>query len=266
MRFGSSNDSAAVKEQYKTSKGLNTRISLHEKYSTNKQGYGNWLVSNYDIFAGMKVLELGCGTGSLWMGRDDILDEFGSLVLTDLSEGMIKTARENIGNRDNIAYRVADIQELPFEDKAFDMVIANSMLYHVPDLPKGINEVRRVLKDDGVFCCATLGENNFIEELAEWFKLSGESFKPNHNFTMQNGGEKLKTAFAEAEARIYKDSLHITDIDDLVDYLTSMTSLKVLSEFPVEKLKAIITEHAVNGVVDLPKEYGMFIARGYARR
>ena len=221
MRIGSSNDSAAVKEQYKTSKGLNTRISLHEKYSTNKQGYGNWLVSNYDIFAGMKVLELGCGTGSLWMGRDDILDEFGSLVLTDLSEGMIKTARENIGNRDNIAYRVADIQEL--------------------------------------------GENNFIEELAEWFKLSGESFKPNHNFTMQNGGEKLKTAFAEAEARIYKDSLHITDIDDLVDYLTSMTSLKVLSEFPVEKLKAIITEHAVNGVVDLPKEYGMFIARGYAK-
>ena len=161
---------------------------------------------------------------------------------------------------------MADIQDLPFADKAFDMVIANSMLYHVPDLPKGINEVRRVLKDDGVFCCATLGENNFIEELAEWFKLSGESFKPNHNFTMQNGGEKLKTAFAEAEARIYKDSLHITDIDDLVDYLTSMTSLKVLSEFPVEKLKAIITEHAVNGVVDLPKEYGMFIARGYARR
>ena len=116
MRIGSSNDSAAVKDQYKTSKGLNTRISLHDKYSTNKQGYGNWIVSNYDIFAGMKVLELGCGTGSLWMGRDDILDEFGSLVLTDLSEGMIKTARDNIGNRDNIAYRVADIQELPFED------------------------------------------------------------------------------------------------------------------------------------------------------
>ena len=67
------------------------------------------------------------------------------------------------------------------------------------------------------------------------------------------------------EARIYKDSLHITDIDDLVDYLTSMTSLKVINELPIEKLKAIITEHAVKGVVDLPKEYGMFIARGYAK-
>ena len=128
MQIGSSNDSAAVKAQYATSKGLDIRIAFHEKYSTNHQGYGNWIVSNYDIFEGMKVLELGCGTGSLWMGRDDILDKFGSLVLTDLSEGMIETARENIGNRDNIAYRVADIQALPFEDQAFDMVIAHSML------------------------------------------------------------------------------------------------------------------------------------------
>ena len=261
MRIGSSNDSAAVKEQYKTSKGLNTRISLHEKYSTNKQGYGNWLVSNYDIFAGMKVLELGCGTGSLWIGRDDILDEFGSLVLTDLSEGMIKTARENIGNRDNIAYRVADIQELPFEDKAFDMVIANSMLYHVPDLPKGINEVRRVLKDDGVFCCATLGENNFIEELAEWFKLSGESFKPNHNFTMQNGTDKLKAVFNDVTPLFYEDSLHVTEAEDLVEYLKSLASFKAVLDLPEKKIRDILEEHAEGGAIDLPKDYGMFICR-----
>ena len=264
MQIGSSNNTEAVKEQYKTSNGLDTRISFHDKYSTNKLGYGNWIVSNYHISAGMKVLELGCGTGSLWIGRNELISQFGKLVLTDFSEGMLETARKNLGEKDQIEYRVADIQDLPFEDNTFDMVIANSMLYHVPDINKGISEVRRVLKDDGTFYCATLGENNFVEQLAEWFKLSGENFNPNHNFTMQNGAQKLKTAFSEIEARIYKDSLHITDIDDLVSYLTSLASLKALNDVPVERLKEIIAEYAVNGVVDLPKEYGMFIARGYA--
>ena len=43
MQIGSSNDSAAVKAQYAVSKGLDIRISFHEKYSTNKQGYGDRL-------------------------------------------------------------------------------------------------------------------------------------------------------------------------------------------------------------------------------
>lgn len=264
IKIGSSNNSDDVKEQYKTSKGLDTRISFHDKYSTNKQGYGNWIVSNYGIFDGMTVLELGCGTGNIWMGRDDVLGLFGKLVLTDLSEGMLNTARENVGIKSNIEYVVADIQNLPFGDNSFDMVIANSMLYHVPDINKGIHEVRRVLKDEGVFYCATLGENNFVEQLAEWFRLSGENFNPNHNFTMQNGQKILRAAFSDIDARFYTDSLHVTDTDDLVDYLRSLASLKALNGIPLERLHEIITEHSVNGVVDLPKEYGMFIAKGYA--
>ena len=42
MIIGSSNDAEAVKAQYSTSSGLNTRIAFHDKYSTNKTGYGNW--------------------------------------------------------------------------------------------------------------------------------------------------------------------------------------------------------------------------------
>ena len=266
IMIGSSNNSEAVKEQYKTSKGLDTRINFHEKYSTNQQGYANWLISNYEITEGMKVLELGCGTGSIWMGRDAMLEKFGKLVLTDLSEGMLNTARENVGDRSNVSYQVADIQALPFEDNSFDIVIANSMLYHVPDISKGICEVRRVLKDDGAFYCATLGEHNFVEKLAEWFQLSGESFCPNHNFTMQNGAAKLGVAFSDIESRMFEDSLHVTDIEDLIQYLRSLSSLNALDDVPYERLKEIIMEHAVNGVADLPKEYGTFIARGYRNR
>ena len=143
--------------QYGTSDKLNTRISIHDKYSTNKQGYGSWLVSNYDIRKGMSVLEVGCGTGALWRGRDDLIDKCDSLVFTDLSEGMLEKAEENLGEKHNVEYQVEDIQDLSFADDTFDVVIANAMLYHVPDLSKGLSEVRRVLKNGGVFYCATLG-------------------------------------------------------------------------------------------------------------
>lgn len=136
MHIGSSNDSVAVKEQYTTSKGLNIRLAFHDMYSTNIQGYGNWLVSNYTILEGMKVLELGCGTGSLWMGRDEIIARCEKFIFTDLSQGMIETAKKNLWERNNIEYRISDIQDLDFEDNSFDVIM---------DLP--LLQIREILAE-----------------------------------------------------------------------------------------------------------------------
>ena len=51
------NNMSIVRQQYANANNLNTRISIHDKYSTNKMGFGNWIVSNYRIDKGMKVLE-----------------------------------------------------------------------------------------------------------------------------------------------------------------------------------------------------------------
>ena len=123
-------------EQYKTAKNLNIRISIHQKYSVNRQGFGNWIFLNYQIGEGMKVLELGCGTGEMWLGKDDIINRCSRLVLSDLSEGMIDTAKEKLIGHDSIEYQIIDIQDIPFPDSSFDVVIANMMLYHVPDLTR----------------------------------------------------------------------------------------------------------------------------------
>ena len=262
MQIGSSNDAAAVKAQYATTKGLDVRLTFHDRYSTNKQGYGNWLVSNYDIREGMKVLELGCGPATLWVGRDEIISRCEQFVFADLSEGMLKTAKDNIGERENIKYQIADIQELPFEDESFDVVIANGMLYHVLDIKKGLSEVRRVLKKDGTFYCSTFGEHNFTDVLAEWFRLGGEEFGPNHNFTLQNGGEILDEFFEDVKAEVCKDSLHVTEVEALVDYLKSLASFKAIMNLPEQKIREILSAHVTDGAIDLPKEYGTFICRG----
>ena len=261
MKIGSLSDSDAVKAQYAVPKGLDIRLTFHDKYSTNKQGYSEWVVSNYDIRDGMTVLEIGCGTGNMWLGHENIALQCRKLILTDLSEGMLETAKKNLGEHGHIEYRKADIQDLPFLSDAFDVVIANSMLYHVPDLEKGLQEVRRVLKKGGIFYCATLGEHNFTDTLAEWFRLGGEDFRPNHNFTMQNGKKILGRFFEHIRPVFYEDSLHITDTEDLVEYLRSLASFKAVIDLPVQKIRDILKEHAADGVIDLPKEYGMFICR-----
>ena len=71
------NNQKNVKEQYANAGNLNTRISIHQKYSTNKMGFGNWIYSHYEIEQGARVLELGCGTGSMWKGHDELIKKGG---------------------------------------------------------------------------------------------------------------------------------------------------------------------------------------------
>lgn len=106
------NDSFVVKQQYATENNLNTRISIHDKYSTNKMGFGNWIVSNYRIEKGSKVLEIGCGTADMWKNRESLIGDCSKLILSDFSEGMLAAAKNNIGNYDNVEYRIIDIQEI----------------------------------------------------------------------------------------------------------------------------------------------------------
>jgi len=254
------NNMSVVKQQYANASNLNTRISIHDKYSTNKMGFGNWIVSNYRIDKGMKVLELGCGTGDMWKDREGLINLCCQLTLSDFSEGMLATAKSNIGERNNINYQAIDIQEIPFEDETFDVVIANMMLYHVPDIDKGLAEVRRVLKRGGLFYCATYGEHGIIEYLSKILSAYGVEDNINKNFTLQNGCEILSKTFSRVEKLEYIDSLAVTNIDDMVEYIYSLSSMTSLSSVPKQVIKEILINNTTNGILNVPKEYGMFIS------
>lgn len=252
------NNAAAVKQQYANAGNLNTRISIHDKYSTNKMGFGNWIVSNYRIHRGMKVLELGCGTGTMWKGRGEIIAACSKLVLSDLSEGMVAAARENLSAYDNIEYRVLDIQAIPYADETFDVLIASMMLYHVPDMGKGLAEVRRVLKKNGVFYCATYGEHGILEYISNLLGVKG---RENKNFTLQNGRQILAPYFSSVERREYVDSLEVTNIEDMLDYIYSLTSMTDVCTLERDMVREVLEPNRVNGILRVPKEYGMFICR-----
>ena len=128
------NEEAKVKEQYTKANGLSTRISIHNKYSTNKMGLGNWYFTVFEIEEGMKVLELGCGTGSMWAGHEDVIKKCSEIIFSDFSEGVLETAKSNIGEHPNAEFKTINIQDIPSEDNYFDIIIANNMLYHVADI------------------------------------------------------------------------------------------------------------------------------------
>lgn len=254
-------DGRTVKDQYSTAERLSTRISIHSKYSTNKQGFGNWIVSHYRIREGMSVLELGCGTGDMWTGKENIIRRCGRFVLSDFSEGMLAKAKDTLGDADGIEYRVIDIQDIPFPDEEFDAVIANMMLYHVPDLPGALREVRRVLKEDGTFYCATFGENGMMEYICRLFADDRITGRINDSFTLQNGEAKLKPVFPDVQRLTYEDSLEVTDMNDLVDYIFSLSGMTELRKLPRETVRTVLERNMRDGVLRVPKEYGMFVAR-----
>ena len=251
------NETEKVKEQYGKADGLNTRISIHEKYSTNKMGISNWNFTVYKIEKGMKVLELGCGTGSMWIEHRDVIEKCSELVLSDFSEVMLENTRNNLGAAPNITYKVIDIQDIPYEDNYFDVVIANYMLYHVPDINKALSEVSRVLKKGGHFYAGTVGEKGIMETIGEWLGL-GKIYV--NTFSLDNGGEMLDKHFSEVKIERYKDSLEVTNLDDLMDYIYSGITFKNACTLSKEEVRRVLEEHVEGGILRLPKDPGMFVS------
>lgn len=249
------NDPQTMRKQYANADSLNVRIALHQKYSVNQQPFGDWISGHYHIQPGMKVLELGCGTGGMWSEPERWLPETASLLLTDFSAGMLEEARRNVPPRTNIAFRQVDIQQIPFADQSFDLVIANMMLYHVPNLDKALSEAARVLKPDGRFICATSGEGR----LTAWLQnVLGEGDAPALPFSLQNGGAALKRHFASVKRFSREDALEVTCVDDLLSYVLSMASFAFVRYHSEAEIKSLLASQMKDGIIHIPKEYGLF--------
>ena len=251
-------DKTVVKDQYATSARLETRIRIHEKYSRNKQPFGEWIVSHYDLKPGEKVLELGCGTGNMWHDAARWLPGGAELILTDFSEGMLAEAQQNVPPLPGITFRQVDIQHIPYEDNAFDVVIANMMLYHVPDLHKGLSEVARVLKPKGRFICATVGAGGVYWWLENTLGIEEGKEYP---FSLQNGADILGPHFAQVDMDQREDGLRVTNVEDLVDYVLSTAAFSDVKNRQRQEIYRLLDRFKVDGVIHIPKEYGMFVCR-----
>ena len=210
---GTSDSARLLREQYKDGANLSARARLHQRFSTNRYGQMRWIFDRIQLPENASVLELGCGTGILWRATVEVPHRW-RLILTDMSAGMLTETRGSLARLGrSFTYMQADAQAIPFRDASFDAVIANHMLYHVPDIPRALQEIRRVLKPSGFCYAATMGLANMREmnDLAASFFSIPRMTDSAALFGLESGEAYMRNAFSEVKLERYPDSLVITE-------------------------------------------------------
>jgi len=254
-----------VKNQFSNDKNLAMRINFYKKYTTNKYKFADWLFDKYVFKENMKILELGCGNGSHWDGKVKTLPDGCCLVLSDFSDGMLELVKEKFASNTNVSIKKIDIQEIPFENETFDVVIANHMLFHVPNLGKALSEVKRVLKENGVFYSATDGNGGmrpFLHKAIAQFDPKSTAFTEQLPFNLQNGSEILSKYFENVQRFDYENTLAITDTQDLIEWLKSTKSISGYTDECLANLYNYFEDIRIkNGAINIPRETGVFISK-----
>jgi ubiquinone/menaquinone biosynthesis C-methylase UbiE len=178
-----------------------------------------------------RVLEVGCGRGETaeWISRETGAE----IVALDQSERMVElTAARGI---DAV---VGDVQALAFEDGTFDCVLAAWMLYHLPDLDRGLGEIARVLRPGGRLVAVT-NSRRHTQELRE---LVGGTFA--YTFNGENGEEILLRHFAAVERRDAEGSV-VFSPEEALAYIAASVSLWGRTREPVIEAPIRVTKAPV---------------------
>jgi ubiquinone/menaquinone biosynthesis C-methylase UbiE len=253
-----------LSEQYGNADNLNARIALHRRFSTNKRGWNPWAFDQLDLSAHGEILDVGCGPCDLWVDNVDRIPDGWHIVLSDLSSGMLGQARDNLRDCGRVfTYWCADAQAIPFADERFDIVIANHMLYHVPDRARAISEMHRVLKPGGRLYTATNGHAH-LRELREWiarFDPQAQELDAAMEFGLDRGGkEQLARHFAEVEIRRYPDGLVVTEVAPFVAYALSTSHADAIRASLQRFVRLAEDEIASAGAIRITKDVGLFVA------
>lgn len=256
----------SLKNQYQNASNISSRINLHQLYSKNPKGWFPWIYDQCEIRPGMNLLEIGCGDGSLWTKNISKLPNDIHVILSDISEGMLRDTRRTLGG-DNARFSFAtfDCHHLPYADESFDLLIAGHVLFYCKDIPMVCREVNRVLKPGGRFLCSTYGKNHMKEvsqlvtDFDERIALSGA--KLYEQFGLDNGYDILATYFSQTEVLLYEDSLLIPDAEPLISYVLSCHGNQ--NQYIIDRYKdfrMFVKKKTARGF-HISKEAGIFICR-----
>lgn len=202
-------DGETVRAQYATEANLDLRRSVWLPTLDGRHP-GSEALAEIAAARPSSVLEVGCGTGEFAARVVSALPE-AEVVAVDQSERLVDVAASR-----GVTTQQADVQELPFADDSFDAVAALWMLYHVPDLRRGLAEIRRVLRPGGRFVAVTNGDDHLAD-------LRRDAGGPQSvtSFSSQNGETVLGEHFADVRRDDFASRAVFPDHATAVAYLDS---------------------------------------------
>jgi SAM-dependent methyltransferase len=119
---------------------------------------------------GKLVLDAGCGMGRF----AEIVQQYGGEYVGMDYSLAIDAAQANVGGRDNVHFVQADIFNLPFADRAFDLIISLGVLHHTPDARRAFGALPRVLKPGGKLSVTVYDAGNkvYVANTRFWRKFT----------------------------------------------------------------------------------------------
>jgi len=112
----------------------------------------NMTIELAQLMPGDKVLEVGCGTGTLTLAAKAQVGSSGEVVGIDIAPEMVAVASNKATRKSiDVSFQVGSIENIPFPDNSFNVVMCSFMIFHMPEdvRRKGFIEIYRVLKSDG---------------------------------------------------------------------------------------------------------------------
>jgi SAM-dependent methyltransferase len=98
---------------------------------------------------GGDLLDVGCGPGMMVRQLLDMRPGDFRITASDLSPAMVEATRQRVGDTDDVQVRVASIEDLPFPDESYDVVLAMGVLEYV-DVARALGELARVARPGGL--------------------------------------------------------------------------------------------------------------------
>jgi ubiquinone/menaquinone biosynthesis C-methylase UbiE len=131
---------------------------------------GRRTVELLGLEAGMRVLDVCCGTGASALPAASAVGNGGRVIGVDLSENLLELAQQKAIARQlgNIEFLKADMTELPFEDECYDAVIIVFGIFFVPDMVGQIGKLWRLVRPGGKLAVTTWGPRFFEPAYTEW--------------------------------------------------------------------------------------------------
>jgi SAM-dependent methyltransferase len=163
------------------------------------------------------VLDVGCGDGAL-----AALLTVPRVVCVDQSYAAVDAARAR-----GLEASHADIEDLPFDDASFDVVMCNWMLYHVADLDRGLSEIVRVCRPGG----RMIGAYNLPGHLEELWAAIGSRL-PAESFNGETGLPPLRRHFDTVERRVTEGQVLWEDRPALQSYLDAYSEMLGKTQAP----------------------------------
>ncbi len=267
-------DEEKINEQYQNSSNLEKRIRIHD-YSTASEEWMEWVFNKMDLKSGMTVLELGCGTGLLWLKNIHKLPQGIHLVLTDRSEGMLAETKENLAlykelldeRNITVEYSVMDANELSLEPKKYDAIIANHMLYHVKNRDACLQTIAKTLRPNGAFFCSTVGDTHMKEMHKLVSDFDARIEMPSAHFTvafrLENATPQLEKHFSAIERHDHENDLIVDDADVIYDYIDSYPGNAhfILLQRGDELREMLQSRIEKEGAIFIHKSTGMFVCK-----